>query len=428
MAKKKLTDEQMKEIELLKANNEMLRKTRNEIAERGGSDTAIRQVDEAIQEVIENISKIDKDAGKKMRSDISRNSISEKKDTSASIDAEIFTMLQEQRNVGVPAEDKKKKEPSDVAIPSETIDMDDSMYNKFDPTLQYDVIPLPSKGQGYRSKIDRVPVGYLTAYDENFITSPNLYRDGLVIDFLLKNKILNDSIDVDDLLSGDADAIVLFLRATSYGIEFPIVVRDPDTGEQIESTVDLSKLKPKEFKLIGDENGWFDYETEYRHDKIKFRYLTRKQEKALKRLTELEGYGTRAAMLENASKDIQNAVLSDDICTSQEKDEIKKVAKTLDGIIARLREKDSSAYNKIITNNLVMQVMSVNGNTDREYIRNYVNSMPARESLLMRRFINTNAPGIDFEIEVQRPESLGGGSFKTFLNWDDSVFLNIPDV
>ena len=51
--------------------------------------------------------------------------------------------------------------------------------------------------------------------------------------------------------------------------------------------------------------------------------------------------------------------------------------------------------------------------------------MPARDSLALRKYINNNMPGIDFNIEIQRPESLGGGSFKTFLNWDDSVFLNI---
>ena len=51
--------------------------------------------------------------------------------------------------------------------------------------------------------------------------------------------------------------------------------------------------------------------------------------------------------------------------------------------------------------------------------------MPARDALMLRRYIIENEPGIDFEITVQRPESLGGGSFKTFLNWDDTVFLNI---
>ena len=81
-----------------------------------------------------------------------------------------------------------------------------------------------------------------------------------------------------------------------------------------------------------------------------------------------------------------------------------------------------------MTNNLLLQIVSVNGNTDREFIKKWVMRMPARDSLMLRRYINDNRPGINFDIEVQRPESLGGGSFKTFLNWDDSVFLNISDV
>ena len=44
-----------------------------------------------------------------------------------------------------------------------------------DSLAMYDIIPLPSKGECYRNKKDRVKVAYLTAADENIITSPNLY-------------------------------------------------------------------------------------------------------------------------------------------------------------------------------------------------------------------------------------------------------------
>lgn len=442
MAKKKLTAEQEQEIKILRANNEMLERTMKEMEERGSSDLAMKQIETARQEVLDHIASIDKEEAKSL---LSKPSV--KKESTEIGDSTIFEMLQaastDKKEIVKKEETKKeavkKEEPKkELAVSSnddlgalqvsETVVATDAMYNTADPTLQYDVIQLPSKGQGYRTKVDRVPVGYLTAYDENFITSPNLYRDGLVIDFLLKNKIMNDAIDVDELLSGDADAIILFLRATSYGVDFPIVVRDPDSGEQIETTVDLSTLKTKEFNLVGDENGWFDYETTMRKDKIKFRYLTRKQEKTLRRVTELEGYGTKAALIESDVESLTNAISVDDVITSDERQDITKALKSLSSWSARLREKNDSAYNKIITNNLLMQVMSVNGNTDKEYIRKYVNSMPARESLALRRYINNNTPGIDFEITVERPKSLGGGSFKTFLNWDDSVFLNISDV
>ena len=59
------------------------------------------------------------------------------------------------------------------------------------------------------------------------------------------------------------------------------------------------------------------------------------------------------------------------------------------------------------------------------YSSKYVKNMIAKDSLMLRRYILENEPGVNFEIEVQRPEILGGGSFKTFLEWDDNVFLNI---
>ena len=105
----------------------------------------------------------------------------------------------------------------------------------------YDIVELPSKGQCYKEKFSRVPVGYLTAYDENFITSPNLYKDGLIIDYLLKHKVMNKDIDIEELISGDVDAITLFLRVTSYGPEYPIIAKDPDTGQEVETVIDNKK-------------------------------------------------------------------------------------------------------------------------------------------------------------------------------------------
>ena len=72
-----------------------------------------------------------------------------------------------------------------------------------------------------------------------------------------------------------------------------------------------------------------------------------------------------------------------------------------------------------------MSIVAVNDNYDRGYITKYIRNMIAKDSLMLRRYILEHEPGVNFEIEVNRPESLGGGSFKTFLEWDDSILLNI---
>lgn len=423
---KKLTEEQEKEIQILLANNEMLENSKKD-AETRGKKNSVKQIERAQEDVIKQINSIDPSA------------LNKKKASSTifdDTDISMFDMLkanEEDNRINTVSEKNDSKkidtvEEEQVMSQSETVDSEKTNFNDVDPSLQYDVIQLPSNGQCYKSKIDRVPVAYLTAYDENIITSPNLYKDGLVIDFLLKNKIVNKDINVDDLVSGDADAIILFLRATSYGPDFPIVVQDPETGEQIETSVDLTTLKPKEFKLKGDENGHFEFVTPLRKDTIKFRYLTRGQERKLKQVTELEGYGTKSHMLDRERESLLGALSNDKVLNESERKSIRAAINTMKNWSKRLSDLNDSEYTKIMTNNMQLQVVAVNGNYDREYVRKYVNAMPARDSLALRKYINNNMPGIDFNIEIQRPESLGGGSFKTFLNWDDSVFLNISDV
>ena len=72
-------------------------------------------------------------------------------------------------------------------------------------------------------------------------------------------------------------------------------------------------------------------------------------------------------------------------------------------------------------------IMSVNDVTDRKYIMDFVRSMNVRDSSALRKYMTDNEPGIDFNLEVERPQSLGGGSMKVFLQLDQFVFLNIAN-
>jgi hypothetical protein len=156
--------------------------------------------------------------------------------------------------------------------------------------------------------------------------------------------------------------------------------------------------------------------------------LTRKQERQLRQVTELEGYGTKAMMLSKEAETLKAAIMNDKYINDNDKKVIRTAISTMEKWSKKLKEVNNSEFTKIMTNNMQLQIVAVNGNYDRDYIRKYINQMPARDSLMLRKYINDNRPGINFDIEVERPESLGGGSFKTFLNWDDSVFLNISDV
>lgn len=425
MAKKKTEEEvqlaeearleREKEIKLLLASNKMMEKTKAEAKARGANEKTLKMIDIAQDDVIAQLNRLDENMAKELM----ENKSSDKVD----VTPEEFNVLQrEYSNKSV--YDMLNEEKENASVQAKLVE--ETAVNDVDPSAQYDIVSLPSNGEAYKNKTSRIPVGYLTAYDENFITSPNLYRDGLVIDFLLKNKIMNKNVNIDELLKGDVDAIILFLRATSYGTDFPVVANDPETGRQIETVIDLSKLKYKEFKLKGDENGYFDYELPLSKDKIKFKFLTRKEEKLLERLNEIENKGGVSTLIDRMTKEINAALKDDNVLSESERLDIANYISKLGDWGKKASESNMTPYNKTITNRMELEVVSVNGNTDRKYIMNYVRNMRAKDSLMLRRYINDNEPGVDFEVEVERPKEFGGGSFKTFLEWGyDTIFLNI---
>lgn len=413
-----LTIEKEKELKMLLANYEMLERTKEEVRLRGNEEQA-KRVAISQEEVIEKIKMIDASKAKEMLKPKSANQVeSMLRDDTFGKEVSIDDILREINKEEEVDENVEVFNKRDIEVNT------DVEVNNIDRNVAYDVIPLPSHGECYKEKIERIPVGYLTAYDENFITSPNLYQDGLIIDFLLKHKILNKDIDIDDLCVGDIDAITLFLRATSYGVDFPITVRDPETKEEIETTVDLTTFKPKEFYLKGDKDGYFDFTLPVSKDIVKFRFLTRRDEKTLKTLSKLENNSTKAKMVRSNIESLIQAIKSDKYLSGKEKQYTIKNLQDMEGWVKKLEEDKSVPFNRLITNRLEVSVMAVNGNYDKEYIRKYVRNMVALDSLRLRQYIMDNEPGINFEIEVERPESLGGGSFKTFLEWDDTVFLN----
>ena len=177
MAKKKLTPEQEKEIKLLQANNEMLQRTKEE-AKLRGTENAVQRIELAQQDVYEQVKKIDKSIAEKMMKE--NGSYEEKSIVTTMMennysDESIFDVLKKQEEK---EQIKVKEEPTKVEQVVKEAVFSNTDFNNIDMDIQYDIISLPSNGECYKNKTERVPVGYLTAYDENLITSPNLYKDG----------------------------------------------------------------------------------------------------------------------------------------------------------------------------------------------------------------------------------------------------------
>ena len=296
---------------------------------------------------------------------------------------------------------------------------------EYNPEAAFDVIPLPSRGECYKDKIARASVAYLTAYDENMILSPNLYKQNLILDYILQEKLLSKQVDPMDLLEGDRDAIILFLRTSGYGNEYPITVTDDKTGKEFDTVVDLSKLKYKEFNLKGDSNGWFDYKLPVSGNEIKFRFPTHRDILILEKLDNSEDNIIKKSVTSKYIKEIEDYIENDKNTSAESKTKLLQSVHYIENW-ANEEEDGGQMYNHSITNRLNLLIMAVDGITDKSFIANFIKKMNIKDSYMLRKYITENNPGINYTITVQRPESLGGGSFNTFLQLDELLFLNLP--
>ena len=150
-----------------------------------------------------------------------------------------------------------------------------------------EVVDLPSKGLLYPKEnplsSGQVEIKYMTAKEEDILTSANLIKKGIVVDKLLEALIVDKSIKVRDLLVGDKNSLVIAARILAYGKEYIVKVGN----HEIE--IDLTKLKDKfiDEKLVVDGKNEFEFELPYSKRKLTFKLLTSGDEKVIDK--EVEG-------------------------------------------------------------------------------------------------------------------------------------------
>ena len=112
-----------------------------------------------------------------------------------------------------------------------------------------EVIDLPSKGyfypEGSPLSSGQVEIKYMTAKEEDILTSANLIQKGIVLDKLLDALVVSEGVNLDDVLIGDKNAIMVASRVLAYGKDYKFEYNDPSNNEKKTHTVDLSKLEHK---------------------------------------------------------------------------------------------------------------------------------------------------------------------------------------
>jgi len=220
-------------------------------------------------------------------------------------------------------------------------------YGQMNFTLPHDVVPLPSGGVFYKNKKKSLKVGYLTASDENILM-------GGVTDLtitLLRGKIYEPDVRVEDLLEGDVEAILIFLRNTSFGNEMLLNLTDPLTKKSFQASVDLSVL-PVINGQQPSEDGTYTMVLPKSQVTVKVRPLT---------------YG--------------------------ELMDIDKQADTYPP--GRIAPK--------VTWRLTKQIVELNGSTDKTEIVKFIDQMPISDSKFLKKFMDENEPKLDMRKNVMTP-------------------------
>jgi len=233
----------------------------------------------------------------------------------------------------------------------------------------FDLIPLPSKGKLYNGKKSAIKIAFMTTADENILSSPNLLQSGDFLEILINRKILEPGLRYKDLHVGDRNAIMLWLRATSYGEMYPITLLD-GKNEPFSAEINLNDLRTVELGAEPDENGLFDFTFKLSKKSIKFKLLS--------------------------CGDVDS--------------------------IDRLVEKDTLSENPLNKQNsykLEHMIVSVDGDTDKNNIKSFISSLRIKDGDDFKKYVDSIESGVDLNLEVWTP---GGESIKTFLPLNLSFF------
>jgi len=221
-----------------------------------------------------------------------------------------------------------------------------------------EVVDLPSKGllypEGHPLSSGRIEMKYMTAKEEDILTSQNLIQKGIVIDMLLRSLIVGNGegkkVNYDDLVLGDKNAVMVAARVLGYGADYPVEMACPKCQHKQEEKVNLAELENKDvdYNSFSNENR-FEFMLPLSKKNLTFRILTH----------------------------------ADETAVTETSKRMKKRA-------------HSSQISYELTSRLKQMIVAVDGNEERKEIDSFVeNEFISRDSLAFRKHLDVITPDID---------------------------------
>jgi len=230
-----------------------------------------------------------------------------------------------------------------------------------------EIIELPSQGllypDGHPLRSGKIEMKYMTAREEDILTTQSYIKQGVVLDKLFRALIVGNGegvqINYGDLITGDKNAVMIAARVLGYGKEYNAKIQNPSGTEQTE-TIDLTKFENKELRtdIIKPGQNEFDFELPVSKRTVTFKIINHRDSL-----------------------------------------EIDKEIKSLQKI------KDQYG-SKQLTTRLIHTIIAVDGDDSKSTIRNFVkNELLAIDSKALRDYISEIAPDVDLKIEVYDAET-----------------------
>ena len=223
-------------------------------------------------------------------------------------------------------------------------------------------VELPSRGKFYSTdhplhNKEVIEMRYMTAKDEDILTSPALLKNGVAIDRLIENLIVDKNVSANSLLLGDKNAVILAARVSGYGEQYEVNVNCPACGTTIEHSFDLSQI-PHNHGVQPDD----DTES-----------------------ISLTPEGTFLATLPKTQFTAEFRLLN-----GEDETYIEQAASKL----RKLNLPESSS-----TTLLKQLVVSINGVNVPSEIANFIDNMPALDSRFLRKTYQKIVPNVDLNQE-----------------------------
>jgi hypothetical protein len=216
-------------------------------------------------------------------------------------------------------------------------------------------IELPSKGLLYPADSllasGKIEMKYMTAREEDILTSQNLIKQGVVLDKLFQSLIVSP-INYNELLTGDKNAIMIAARVLGYGKDYEVEITDPfSDGSKQKVVIDLTTIEPKEY----------DFDSITPH-KSEFEIILPISKRVV--TFQLLNYGLDQKI----------------------KAELRGMAKVI----------KNTGVDKELTTRLKNVITSVDGTRDRVFINNFVdNELFAGDSKFLRNELKSKTPDLD---------------------------------